>query len=81
VGEHKPQPAALYQGTIEVVSFQSRVMKRPLQAAEKGMIPNEKAEKHPSRAKAHVDLIALAARLKSCPDASSPFKRVFPQPV
>jgi hypothetical protein len=43
---------------------------RALQAAEKGQMPNEKPEKRPSGAKAHVDLIALAARLKSCPDAS-----------
>jgi len=28
---------------------------------------SETPEKHPSGAKAHVDLIALAARLKSCP--------------
>jgi hypothetical protein len=42
---------------------------------------NEKLEKRPSGAKALVDLIALAARLKSCPDASCPFERLFPQPV
>jgi len=40
------------------------------QAAEKGQMMNEKPEKPPSGAKARVDLIALAARLKSCPDAS-----------
>jgi hypothetical protein len=42
----------------------------PKQAAEKGQLMNEKPEKRPSGAKALVDLIALAARLKSCPDAS-----------
>jgi hypothetical protein len=36
----------------------------PLQAAEKGQMLNEKPEKRPSVAKALVDLIALAARLK-----------------
>jgi hypothetical protein len=36
-------------------------------AAKKCLIPSEKAEKRPSGAKALVDLIALAARLKSCP--------------
>jgi hypothetical protein len=34
---------------------------------QKSLIPGEKAEKRPSGAKALVDLIALAARLKSCP--------------
>ena len=38
-----------------------------LQAAEKGQMMSEKAEKRPPGAKALVDLIALAARLKSCP--------------
>jgi hypothetical protein len=53
----------------------------PEQAAEKGQMLNEKPEKRPSGAKDLVDLIALAARLKSCPDASCPFERLFPQPV
>jgi hypothetical protein len=38
------------------------------QAAEKGIARGEKPEERPSGAEAHVDLIALAARLKSCPD-------------
>jgi hypothetical protein len=41
----------------------------------------ESPEKHPSGAKAHAHFVAFTARLKSCPDASSHFKRVFPQPV
>jgi hypothetical protein len=45
------------------------------QTAEKGLIPSEKAEKHPSGAKAHVDLIAPAARLKSCPVTKQEFFR------
>jgi hypothetical protein len=63
-------------------------MIRPLQAAEKGLISNEKAEKHPSGAKARVDLIALASRLKSCPvtkriigQSQEVRHRPFPQPV
>jgi hypothetical protein len=38
-----------------------------LQAAEKDLLPPESPQEHPSGAKAHVDLIASAARLKSCP--------------
>jgi hypothetical protein len=37
------------------------------QAAEKGLILEERPEKHTSGAKALVDLIAFAARLKPCP--------------
>jgi hypothetical protein len=37
------------------------------QAAEKGLFPGENPEKRPSGAEAHIDLIVLAARLKSCP--------------
>jgi hypothetical protein len=48
---------------------------RALQAAEKGQMLNEKPEKRPSGAKAHVDLIALAARLKSCPVTKQEFFR------
>jgi hypothetical protein len=34
---------------------------------------SEKREKHPSGAKAQVDLIALTARLKSCPVTKQEF--------
>jgi hypothetical protein len=37
------------------------------QVAEKGQYLNEGHEMHPSGAEALVDLIAFAARLKSCP--------------
>ena len=37
--------------------------------------------KRPAGAKAHVHFATLAARLKSCPDTSCPFRGVFPQPV
>jgi hypothetical protein len=37
------------------------------QAAQKGLHSTRMPEKRPSGAKAHVDLIAVAARLKSCP--------------
>jgi hypothetical protein len=40
---------------------------RAKQAAEKGLILEERPEKHTSGAKALVDLIAFAARLKPCP--------------
>jgi hypothetical protein len=47
------------------------------QAAEKGLISGEFDEKHPSWAKARVDLIAFAARLKSCPDTKQPLETPF----
>jgi hypothetical protein len=47
----------------------------PEQAAEKGQMMSEKPEKRPSGAKALVDLIALAARLKSCPVTKQAFFR------
>jgi hypothetical protein len=40
---------------------------RALQAAEKGLRSSENPEERPAGAKAHVDSIAFAARLKSCP--------------
>ena len=40
------------------------------QGAEKVLISPGKPERHTSGAEAHVDLIVLAARLKSCPDTS-----------
>jgi hypothetical protein len=43
-------------------------MDTALQAEERGLISSGKPEKHPSGAEAHIDLIALAARLKSCPN-------------
>ena len=48
---------------------------------EKRQMASERPEKQPSGAKAHVDLIALAARLKSCPDAYSLLNAYFPQPA
>ncbi|MGA7340182.1 MAG: hypothetical protein WBE72_16830, partial [Terracidiphilus sp.] len=38
-------------------------------------------EKQAAGAKARVQIARLAARLKSCPDTSCSFRRVFPQPV
>ena len=52
-----------------------RLTPGPRQAAEKGEMTSEAPEKHPSGAKAHVDLIALAARLKSCPVTKQEFFR------
>jgi hypothetical protein len=49
----------------------------PLQAAEKGQMMNEKPEKRPSGAEAHEHFAASTARLKSCPDASSPLRSLF----
>jgi hypothetical protein len=43
-----------------------------IEAAENGLARGEKPERHPSGAKAHVDLIAFAARLKSCPVTKRP---------
>jgi len=51
------------------------------QAAEKGRVSDESSQTHASGAKAQVGFTALAARLKSCPDASSLPEGVFPQPV
>ena len=41
------------------------------EAAEKGLRWAEKPENRTAGAEARIDFIALAARLKSCPDASS----------
>jgi hypothetical protein len=47
------------------------------QLAEKVLILSELGRKHPSGAKAHIDLIAFAARLKPCPFKTSPLGEFF----
>jgi hypothetical protein len=47
----------------------------PEQAAEKGQMLNEKPEKRPSGAKAHVYFAVFSARLKSCPVTKQAFFR------
>ncbi len=56
-------------------------MSRALQAAEKLCFGADFSWKFPAGAKALVVFMALTARLKSCPDASSLPLRVFPQSV
>jgi hypothetical protein len=52
------------------VAQESHATRRLSQAAEKGPPSPALFEKHPSGAKAHTDIAAFAARLKSCPDTS-----------
>jgi hypothetical protein len=59
VAENFPQ--GLKPTTIAVFDVRTE------QAAEKGLHSSRMPEKYPSGAKAQVDLIAFAARLKSCP--------------
>jgi hypothetical protein len=56
----------------------------PEQAAGKGEVRGEIDEEHAAGAEARVDLIAVTARLKSCPVPKHEFSGrngVFPQPV
>jgi hypothetical protein len=52
-----------------------------LQAAEKGWFPGEMPESITQGLKPVLYLVALAARLKSCPDTKPTQFRVFPQPL
>ena len=51
------------------------------QAAEKWAISGKNAQEHSSGAEAHIDFVALVARLKSCPFKTAALGEFFPQPV